>query len=131
MESKFTNRQRNALVSLAKLHLWEQSQLRPFETMSGQFLYFKLVQQTLSGTDAQQSLKDIHFDTQLSERAIRLKVREFEEMGLIQSVPNQSDKRARQLIPTSQMLALIEQHANAFEQVFAENLLVIEKNNNQ
>ena len=131
MEPRFSNRQKNALVSLAKLHLWELSKLPPFDTMSGQFLYFKLVQQTLSGSDVQQSLKDIHFDTQLSERAIRLKVREFEELGLIHSVPNQSDKRARQLIPTDQMLDLIEQHANAFKQVFAEKLLVIEKNNNQ
>lgn len=121
-------RQQATLMSLAELQHWEAQHCTPLNTVCGRFLYFKIAEQVMSETQGSQSLKDIHVDAHVSERAIRLKLREFERDGLIEAVSSQSDKRARLLTATPKLRALIAAHAQAMDQALGKSLLVIEKN---
>jgi|AACY02.15.fsa_nt_gi DNA-binding MarR family transcriptional regulator len=118
------------LCGLAQLHQWEAESVPPLDTVSGRFLYFKMMEQAMesNATVSGQLLKNIHCDAHLSERAIRLKLREFERLGYVESCMGSHDKRARQLKPTAKMLAMMEEHIQAFEQIMGKELLLIEKN---
>lgn len=117
------------LLGLAQLHQWESASVPALGTMSGRFLYFKMMEQAMGAGQASSAhlLKNIHCDAQLSERAIRLKLREFERLGYVESTTGMQDKRARQLKPTAKMLAMMEEHIQAFEQIMGKELLLIEK----
>lgn len=123
-----TRRQQSALLSLADMNLWEAANCKPLNTVSGRFLYFRIAQQVMRAGQSSQSLKDIHVDAHLSERAIRLKLREFEREGWIESVATPADKRTRQLVVTPKLLSLIQTHAQALDQALGKSLLVIAKN---
>jgi DNA-binding MarR family transcriptional regulator len=49
-------------------------------------------------------------------------------MGYVESSMGSRDRRARQLKPTAKMLAIMEEHIQAFEQIMGKELLLIEKN---
>ena len=100
----------------------------PLGTVCGRFLYFKIAQQVMSQAPGSASLKDIHVDAQVSERALRLKLRDFEREGWIEAVSGSNDRRARQLVPTPKLMALITAHAQVLEQALGKSLLLIEKN---
>lgn len=121
-------RQQAALMSLADLQQWETWQCPPLGTVCGRFLYFKIAQQVMSQAPGSASLKDIHVDAQVSERALRLKLRDFEREGWIEAVSGSNDRRARQLVPTPKLMALITAHAQVLEQALSKSLLLIEKN---
>jgi DNA-binding MarR family transcriptional regulator len=91
-------------------------------------LYFKIAQQVMRAGTSAPSLKDLHVDAHLSERAIRLKLRDFEREGWIESVITPADKRTRRLVVTPKLLALIQAHAQALDQSLGQALLVIAKN---
>ncbi len=125
--NELSRRQQSALLSLADMNLWEAVNCAPLNTVSGRFLYFKIAQQVMREGTGVQALKDLHVDAHLSERAIRLKLREFEREGWIESVTTPSDKRTRQLVVTPKLLALIQAHAQALDQSLGQALLVIAK----
>ncbi len=123
-------RRQAILGGLAQLHQWEAESVPPLDTVSGRYLYFKMMEHAMGGSASPSGrlLKNIHCDAQLSERTIRLKLREFERMGYVESSMGSRDRRARQLKPTAKILAIMEEHIQAFEQIMGKELLLIEKN---
>ena len=73
------------LQVICQLHEWESQHLDVASTQAGRYLYLNLARQlqdTQGGPSA--FLKGIYYNKDLSERALRYKIREFENDGLIE-----------------------------------------------
>ena len=87
------------LQVICQLHEWENQHLHLVQSQAGRYLYLSLVKQLIEEKRDQPSalLKGIYHNQDLSERALRYKIREFEEEGLIKFEANQVDKRSKKL----------------------------------
>jgi DNA-binding MarR family transcriptional regulator len=63
----------------------------------------------------------------LSERALRYKIREFEEEGLITFESNQVDKRSKKIVPTDDLMQTLETHSQEFGRILATKFVVLPK----
>jgi hypothetical protein len=110
---------RHGLISMARLNEWEREHLPCLKTASGRDLYFALVKRWLLRDEP----NDAHMKTlvvRLTGRAMRIRIRNFEDMGLITSTQMVNDARARTLHPTAKMLATFELHSLAMRRIFGE-----------
>jgi len=125
------NSERLTLIqsNLAELRAWEFENLPFFGTVTGSYLYHKIAERSLAQREPiNRSLKDLHYSSSVSERAIRLKLREFERDGLIESKSSEEDGRVRYLIPTEKFYEMVYQHSCEFDRIFSKNMVLIEKN---
>jgi DNA-binding MarR family transcriptional regulator len=65
-----------------------------------------------------------------TERATRLKLREFEEQGLINVLNNTEDHRTKRVIPTAKFLKILNAHLSLIKQICDEQYLMIDKKSN-
>lgn len=95
----------------------------------GRHVYFSIAAELLNKSEqaSTRSLKQVLNHPGYTERAIRLKLREMERMGLITSAYSQSDKRVRYLVPTPKLVALIENHVGFYQNLLDKKFLVLEK----
>jgi hypothetical protein len=88
------------LQVICQLHDWENQHLHLVQSQAGRYLYLSLVKQLTEAKQDQPSalLKGIYHNQDLSERALRYKIREFEQEGLIKFECNQFDKRSKKIL---------------------------------
>jgi DNA-binding MarR family transcriptional regulator len=117
------------LQVICQLHEWENQHLHLAQSQAGRYLYLSLVKQLIEEKRDQPSalLKGIYHNQDLSERALRYKIREFEEEGLIKFEANQVDKRSKKIVPTEDLLQTLESHSHEFGRILGTKFLVFPK----
>ena len=89
----------NLLQILIDINLWEVHQGRELQTISGRDLYFLIAATLLTDADGKpQSLKLLN--GRMTDRATRIRIREFQELGLVDVVDNEDDARTKRVVPT-------------------------------
>lgn len=119
----------HVLASLIELNQWEWFNAPILNSVIGRHVYFSLAAELLSNSEqgTTRSLKQVLNHPGYTDRAIRLKLREMEHMGLITSINSQDDKRVRFLVPTPKLVDLIEKHVQFYQRVLDKKFLVLEK----
>lgn len=114
---------------LIALYEYEASTLPMMDSTTGRLLYFRFVKQVLLEMDQHQSrpLKEIYGDAALSEKALRLRLRDFEEAGLISTQVSQGDARVRCAQPTEKFSQLMQSHIAQAKKILADHFFMISK----
>ncbi len=116
------------LQVICQLHEWESQHLDVASTQAGRYLYLNLARQMQDKQDGPSAfLKGIYYNKDLSERALRYKIREFENDGLIEFEAHDSDKRSKRILPTSALLSTLEAHAQEFSRMLSNEFLIFPK----
>ena len=116
------------LQVICQLHEWESRNLDLATTQAGRYLYLniaKQLQDNRSGPSA--FLKGIYYNKDLSERALRYKIREFENDGLIEFETHNSDKRLKKILPTPALLSTVDDHVQEFSRMLSNEFLIFPK----
>ena len=88
------------LQVICQLHEWENQHLGLAHTQAGRYLYLNIAKQLQADKDGPSALlKGIYYNKELSERALRYKIREFESDGLIEFESSNIDKRSKKYCP--------------------------------
>jgi len=117
------------LQVICQLHEWENQHLHLVQSQAGRYLYLSLVKQLIEEKRDKPSalLKGIYSNQDLSERALRYKIREFEEEGLVKFEASQVDKRSKKIVPTEDLLQTLESHSHEFGRILGTKFLVFAK----
>ncbi len=117
------------LANLIDLHQWEWFNISVLNSVIGRHVYFCIAAELLSQPDAtgDRSLKQVLKHPGYTDRAIRLKLREMERMGLITSVNSDNDKRVRYVVPTEKLVQIIKNHAKFYRSLLERNVILLEK----
>jgi DNA-binding MarR family transcriptional regulator len=115
--------------SLAELdqHVWQREPL--FAGTVGRHVYMCLAKELidLENSLLDRSLKQIFQHPYLTDRAVRLKLRELEQHGFIEMDASLADRRTRSFKPTSKLMGLYEEHAERGMEILASNFYLIER----
>lgn len=122
-------RQLTSIMSnLAELHEWELNNAPLLGTLTGRHLYFRIAQRAVGERELLlRALKDLVSGSEYTDKALRMRMREMQEAGLISSVPSTHDARSRHLMPTEKFYELIYEHTDQVHRIFNKNFLMIEK----
>jgi DNA-binding MarR family transcriptional regulator len=117
------------LTSLIELKQWEWFNVPVLHTVVGRHVYFSIATQLLdkSAEPGVRSLKQVLNHPGYTDRAIRMKLREMERMGLIESESSEIDKRARYVQPTPKFEQLVETHAQFYRSLLEKEYILLEK----
>jgi hypothetical protein len=132
MEIQMTNKflmpvnDSNMLRVMIQMHDWEGRHLPEMQTITGRELYFRVAEGVLKDPHSPQLLKLLHVRS--TERAIRQRLRRFEEIGLIDVLNNTSDKRTKRIMPTGIFLMSLNQHLDQFKKLSSSRFLMVNKN---
>ena len=89
------------------------------------FEYCKTTARAKGGSSA--FLKGIYYNKDLSERALRYKIREFEEDGLIEFETHSDDKRTKKILATPKLLKKLNAHSHEFSRMLSSEFLIFPK----
>lgn len=122
--------EKNIFIALADVQHWEWMELPSVRSLVGRHVYFCMAKEVLHSNEfrAGQPLKQVLFHPSFTDRAIRMKLRDFEQDGLIEMLSDDVDKRFRRLVPTEAFLEAIDKHAQTLRQNIEKNTLCIDKN---
>lgn len=111
------------------MNQWEWSELPAARGLVGRHVYFCIAKELMNNEEisAGQPLKHVLFHPAFTDRAIRMKLREFELDGLIQMLPSDTDKRFRRLVPTQTLMDVIERHARTLRLTIEKTTYCIDK----
>ena len=116
------------LQVICQLHEWENQHLGLAHTQAGRYLYLNIAKQLQADKGGPSALlKGIYYNKELSERALRYKIREFESDGLIEFESSNIDKRSKKILPTDTLLKTLETHAAEFGRMLGHELLIFPK----
>ncbi len=116
----------NLLQILIDISLWEVHQGRELQTISGRDLYFLIAATLLTDADGKlQSLKLLN--GRMTDRATRNRIREFQELGLIDVVDNEDDARTKRVVPTEKFIRRLNHHLHMFKQLCGVRYLMVDK----
>jgi hypothetical protein len=117
------------LSNLIALKQWEWSNVPVLRTVIGRHVYFSIATELLdkSNEPSGRSLKQVLNHPNFTDRAIRMKLREMERLGLISSVSSDIDKRVRFVLPTPKFEQLIETHAKFYRSLLEKEYILLEK----
>ena len=116
----------NLLRVMIQMHDWENRQRQELQTLTGRELYYRIAEVCLNDSQLPQQIKLFHSGS--TERAIRLRMREFEELGLIDVSNNMSDQRTKCIVPTEKFLQHLNQHLDLLRIFCDRRFLMVEKN---
>ena len=113
---------RAIIASLAELHQWEQDNSQVLRSMTGRHLYYKIADRAIAERNLLSGSlkKDLYAGSVLSEKALRLRMRELEQEGCIESLNCLDDARAKYLVPTEKFYEAIFLHAEQTRKIFAK-----------
>ncbi|WP_310645196.1 hypothetical protein [Limnohabitans sp.] len=115
------------LFALAEIYEWEIQSHVAFQTVTGRALYFGIVRAHLNGHQIDRtSLKQLVGSDIATERGVRLRMREFEKLGLVFIELNTVDKRTKRVLPTEQFVALMNAHASQAMLIFQRRFFIIQ-----
>lgn len=108
---------------------WEWSHLSLFKSVVGRHVYCCIAKDALLNAHcvSDRSLKQVLNHPEYTDRAVRMKLRELEGEGLITTVFSETDKRARQIVPTPKLLSLMVQHAETLQKHLEKNFILLER----
>ena len=111
------------------MNQWEWLALPSVRSLVGRHVYFCLANEVLKNEEvrAGQPLKQVLFHPEFTGRAIRMKLREFEQDGLIERLPDDIDKRYRRLVPTQALLDAVHKHAQTLRQTIEKSVYCVDK----
>lgn len=113
---------------LIELDEWERANSTFFQSVTSRYLYFKIAERSvIEGSLVNRSLKDLYQTPFLSEKALRIRLREFERDGVIESVQSGQDKRSRFLMPSEKFYESVYLHAEQAKRIFSERFYLIKK----
>ena len=116
----------NLLQILVEINQWENIHLNEFQTASGRELYFGIAANLLGNSGGKpRPLKFLH--SRMTERTARIRIREFERLGLIEVTQSEHSARSKQVIPTAKFLLRLNQHLKSFKQICAKRHLMFER----
>ena len=117
------------LTSLIELKQWEWLNVPVLHTVVGRHVYFSIATQLLNKPEQPgvRSLKQVLNHPGYTDRAIRMKLREMESMGLIESESSEIDKRVRYVQPTPKFEQLVETHAKFYRSLLEKEYILLEK----
>jgi len=116
----------NLLAILIEIHQWEDCQMEELHTVSGQALYFKIASSLL--TDSKGKLQPLKLlNGRITDRAMRTRIREFQELGLVDVVDSEIDARTKGVVSTDLFLKHLDDHLKLFKQLCDERYLMVEK----
>jgi hypothetical protein len=116
----------NLLRVLVQMNDWESRHRQELQTLTGRELYFRIAQGCLSDPQSPQLLK--LFQVRSTDRAMRQRMREFEELGLIDVSNNTTDKRTKRVMPTKIFMLNLNQHLDQLKQLCHSQFLMMDKN---
>ena len=116
------------IANLAELHEWELANAPLLCTLTGRHLYFRIAQRVVGERELlPRSLKELVGGLGYTDKALRTRMREMEQAGLIAPMPGRDDARARSLMPTEKFYEAVYLHADQVRKIFDKNFLMIEK----
>lgn len=115
----------NLLRVMTQMHDWEGRYMPELQTVTGRDLYFRIAKGVLNDPQSPQLLK--LFQVKSTERAMRQRMRQFEEMGLIDVSSNTSDKRTKRVVPTDIFLLNLNQHLDQLKKLCNGLFLMVDK----
>ena len=121
---------KKCLPAMLELYEWELREIPFVSSVIGRHVYVCLARQILQSPEPEvsgQTLKSIFSSPNFTERAIRLKVREMEREGFLRIVSHESDRRARKLIATERLVAMVENHAEVLEKIMTRDFFIMGK----
>lgn len=116
------------LKVICQLHEWESQHLEVTSTQAGRYLYLNIarqLQEQRGGCSA--FLKGIYYNKDLSERALRYKIREFEDDGLIEIETHSDDKRTKKILASPELLNKQNAHFHEFSRMLSSEFLIFPK----
>ena len=116
------------LQVICQLHEWENQHLGLAHSQAGRYLYLNIAKQLQDERGGPSALlKGVYYNKELSERALRYKIREFESDGLIEFESNNIDKRSKKILPTDTLLKTLDAHAAEFARMLGNEFLIFPK----
>ena len=116
----------NLLRILIEINQWEDAQCRELQTISGRDLYFKIAGTLLMGAAGKpQPLKLLN--GRIADRATRTRIREFQELGLIEVVDNDDDARTKRVVPTGKFITRLNYHLRLLKQLCDDRYVMVAK----
>jgi len=116
------------LQVICQLHEWESRHLDLATTQAGRYRYLNIAKQLQDNRSGPSTfLKGIYYNKDLSERALRYKIREFENDGLIEFETHNSDKRSKKILPTPALLSTVDDHVQEFSRMLSNEFLIFPK----
>jgi hypothetical protein len=117
------------LKCLAELYMWECKNLPILHSNSGRALYNSLIQHFLFES-IKQDLPLKSFQAFQSDRVMRLRIQEFEKLGLVTVHVSHEDGRSKTLSPTQKFFDIVDRHTLAMRAIFLERFHIIKKDEN-
>lgn len=122
---------RKLIASLIEINQWEASSLPLADSVVGRHVYFCIINELLTRDSIanDRSLKQVLAHPSFTDRAIRMKLRDMEQQGLLNMSKSESDKRSRFIEPTDELIKIFQNHSEEFSKIIKRNLFILSKNN--
>lgn len=121
---------KNCWLAVLELYEWELREIPFANSVIGRHVYFCLARQILRSANSDVAIKSVKAtfsSPNFTDRAIRLKLRQLEQEGYLTSGSHREDRRARQLIATDKLMALVQAQAAMLERLLEREFIVLPK----
>lgn len=120
---------KSIISALVKIYGWEMQSPHFFQNITSRHLYLKIAERAIVEESLMtKSMKEIyHGGNGLTEKGIRLRLREFEENGQVRSIACKNDGRVKYLVPSESMLEFIYLHASCIKRILSEEFILVKK----
>ncbi len=120
---------KSIISALVKIYEWEMQTPDFFYNVTSRHLYMKIAERAIVEESLMnKSMKDMyHGNTNLTEKGVRIRLREFEEKGKVRSIACKKDGRVKYLVPSESMLEFIYLHASHIKKILSEEFILIKK----
>jgi hypothetical protein len=120
---------KSIIKALVKIYDWEMQSPNFFHNVTSRHLYLKIAERAIVEESLMtKSMKDIYYGSGgLTEKGIRIRLREFEENDQVRSIACKKDGRVKYVVPSESMLELIYLHATHIKKVLSEEFILIKK----
>lgn len=114
------------LQALIKVNECEEALIAGMKTQSGRNLYFQMAATVIK----EKSYSNNQLKTmkgKQTQRAVRQRMRDFQEKGLLEIRLSGKDRRMKKLVPTEKFLVQLNQHLTVVRKIYDEKFLMVEK----
>jgi len=116
------------IACMQSVHQWETSKNPLLSTIVGRHIYICIIseiEQNYPTKILSKSLKQIFTHPTLTDKAIRLKLRDLEAKGYIKTEVNDFDARAKRILVTDKFVALMNEHKKVVTDSYRNVLLLL------
>lgn len=111
---------------LMQVHQWETSSNPLLSTIVGRHIYLCIISELSKNGEinVSRSLKQIFLHPTLTDRAIRLKLRDLESQGYIVTEINETDGRTKSIKVTDKFFGFMDDHNRILASSYRKNFLL-------